>query len=281
MEQLESWGSQMATLFTTYGVRVLGVLVALFVAWIIAGMVRSAVAKSLGRSPLDSTLTQFLANMSRYAILLFAVLGCMGVFGIETTSFAAVIGASSLAVGLAFQGSLSNLAAGVMLLFFRPFKVSDYIAVAGEEGTVEEIELFTTTLRTLDNLKIVVPNGTIFGATIKNLTGFEKRRVDIPVGVSYGADMTETRTILQQAADSVKDGVQDPAPEVFLVGLGASSVDWQVRVWCKSEEYWTVYEQTVFAAKDALDRAGLSIPFPQMDLHLDPPVVEGLRGQLR
>jgi small conductance mechanosensitive channel len=274
MGQLEGWVNQLTALATTYGVRVLGVLLALFAAWIVAGMVRTSVAKALGRTPLDSTLTKFLANISRYAILLFAVLGCMGVFGIETTSFAAVIGASSLAVGLAFQGSLSNMAAGVMLLLFRPFKVSDYIVVSGEEGTVEEIELFTTTLRTLDNLKIVVPNGTIFGATIKNLTGFEKRRVDIPVGVSYGADMNKTREVLQQAANSVKDGVQDPAPGVFLVGLGGSSVDWQVRVWCKSEEYWTVYEQTVFAAKDALDQAGISIPFPQMDLHFDSPVAE-------
>jgi small conductance mechanosensitive channel len=274
MGQLEGWVNQLTALATTYGVRVLGVLLALFAAWIVAGMVRTSVAKALGRTPLDSTLTKFLANISRYAILLFAVLGCMGVFGIETTSFAAVIGASSLAVGLAFQGSLSNMAAGVMLLLFRPFKVSDYIVVSGEEGTVEEIELFTTTLRTLDNLKIVVPNGTIFGATIKNLTGFEKRRVDIPVGVSYGADMNKTREVLQRAANSVKDGIQDPAAGVFLVGLGGSSVDWQVRVWCKSEEYWTVYEQTVFAAKDALDQAGISIPFPQMDLHFDSPVAE-------
>jgi small conductance mechanosensitive channel len=159
-------------------------------------------------------------------------------------------------------------------LLFRPFKVSDYIVVSGEEGAVEEIELFTTTLRTLDNLKIVVANGTIFGATIKNLTGFDKRRVDIPVGVSYGADMNKTREVLQRAANSVKDGIQDPAAGVFLVGLGGSSVDWQVRVWCKSEEYWTVYEQTVFAAKDALDQAGISIPFPQMDLHFDSPVAE-------
>ncbi|MBW2263417.1 MAG: mechanosensitive ion channel family protein, partial [Deltaproteobacteria bacterium] len=194
-------------------------------------------------------------------------------------SFAALIAAAGLAVGLAFQGTLSNFAAGVMLLVFRPFKVGDLVTTAGNLGIVQEIELFTTELSTLDNRKIVVPNGSIFGSVIENLTHNDTRRVDVPVGVEYSADVDETRKVLEAMIPSIPAVLEDPAPQVFLAELGASSVDWQVRVWCKTEDYWDVYQATIRAAKMALDEAKLGIPFPQMDVHLDGPSLALLSGK--
>jgi len=251
------------------GPAVIGVLIALFVAWIVAGVVKRNMMRGFDRANFDKTLAKFLSNMARYLILLGAVLGCLGVFGVDTTSFAAVIGAAGLALGLAFQGTLSNFAAGVMLLVFRPFKVDDFVEVGGTMGTVLEIELFTTELRTVQNVKIVMPNSEIFNTTIKNYTEPGHRRVDVDVGCDYSADIDETRAVLEKAIASVEHVMEEPPPQVFLKGLGGSSVDWVLRVWATNENYWVVHEATVRAAKVHLDEAGIGIPFPQMDVHLD------------
>ncbi|MEC7521567.1 MAG: mechanosensitive ion channel domain-containing protein [Myxococcota bacterium] len=278
-------GSGTMELITTYGVRVVGVLAALFVAWVVAGWVRRLMMRGFQKSNFDPTLSKFFSNMARYALLTFAVLGCLGVFGIETSSFAAVIAAAGLAIGLAFQGTLSNFSAGVMLLIFRPFKVGEVVNVSGVTGSVEEIDLFTTELKTPDAKRIILPNSSVFGATITNFTHHEHRRVDVAVGTDYGADIDETRKILEMAARKVPGTTPELEPQVFLSSLGASSVDWQLRVWCKPEDYWTVWEATVREAKIALDGASIGIPFPQMDLHLDSAVVDALgaratKGQL-
>jgi small conductance mechanosensitive channel len=199
------------------------------------------------------------------------------VFGIQTTSFAAVIAAGGLAIGLAFQGTLSNFAAGVMLLAFRPFKVGDLIVVAGTMGTVQEIELFTCELTALDNRRIVIPNSSIFGSTIENLTHHPQRRVDIPVGTSYSADTDRVRAVLEATLAKVEGVLEEPAPQVLLKGLGSSSVDWQLRGWCNTEDYWDVWQRMIRDAKAALDREGIGIPFPQQDVHLDPDVVQALK----
>jgi len=217
----------------------------------------------------DPTLTRFFANMARYAILVGVGLGCMGVFGIETTSFAAIIGAAGLAVGLAFQGTLSSFSAGIMLLVFRPFKVGDVVAAGGVTGVVEEIELFTTEFKTPDNRKVIVPNSAIFGSTIENITHHPTRRVDISVGCEYSAEIDKCRDVLESMTKTLPKVLPEPAPQVFLKELGSSSVDWQVRVWCKTEDYWDVWQATTRATKMALDAAGIGIPFPQMDVHLD------------
>jgi small conductance mechanosensitive channel len=190
-------------------------------------------------------------------------------FGIQTTSFAAVIGAAAFAIGLAFQGTLSNIASGVMLLIFRPFKVSDVINAAGVTGRVIEIGLFTTCFDTLDNRRIFVPNALIFGGTIENVTYHEKRRVDVSVGTDYGADLDEVRAVLERSIASVEGAVDDPEPQIYLLELGGSSIDWSVRVWCMTDDYWPVREATTRAVKIGLDAAGIGIPFPQMDVHVD------------
>jgi small conductance mechanosensitive channel len=255
------------------------VLVLLFIAWIIAGWSRRALQSTLEKRSFDLTLTRFFSNLLRYGILIVAAVGCLGVFGIETTSFAAVIAAAGLAIGLAFQGTLSNFAAGVMLLVFRPFKVGDFVAVAGIMGTVEEIDLFTSNLTTVDNRLLVVPNSSIFGAVIENFNHHDTRRVDVPVGVDYGADVDRTREVLEGMVDAIPGVLKEPEPQVFLAELGASSVDWQVRVWCKTDDFWDVHQATVRAAKAALDQAGLGIPFPQVDVHFDEPAIAALAGK--
>ncbi|MEM7316680.1 MAG: mechanosensitive ion channel family protein, partial [Planctomycetota bacterium] len=184
------------------------------------------------------------------------------------TSFAAILAAAGFAVGMALQGTLSNFAAGVMLLVFRPFKVGDYISVAGSEGVVEEIDLFTTRMNSLDNRHLIVPNSSIFGETIENFTKNDLRRVDVNVGAEYKADLRHTRQVLSDAIAVIPGGVSDPAPEVYLVELADSSVNWQCRVWCRPENYWEVRQRVTTVAKDALDNAGIGIPFPQMDLHV-------------
>ena len=254
---------------TTWGVRILGVLVALLIAKMIASWAKRSIQRTLEKRNFDPTLTRFFANMARYGILIGAVIGCLGVFGIETASFAAVIAAGGLAVGLAFQGTLSNFAAGVMLIVFRPFKVGDVISVAGLVGAVDELELFTTELTTPDNRRLIVPNSAIFGATIENITHHSTRRVDVPVGTDYSADVDETRKVLEAMAKDIEGGLKDPAPQIFLSGLGGSSVDWQVRVWCNTADYWDVLQRTIRDTKAALDAANIGIPFPQTDIHFD------------
>ena len=262
-----------------WGLKVIGVLVALTAAWILGGWSRRKLQALFRKRSFDPTLSSFFSNLVRYAILAGAVLGCLGVFGIQTASFAAVIAAAGLAVGLAFQGTLSNFAAGVMLLVFRPFRVGDLVKVNGELGIVKEIELFTTRLATLDNRLIIIPNSAVFGNKIENLTHYDTRRVDIPVGVEYSATVKETKEVLEKAALKVEKRLDEPAHQIFLKELGGSSVNWVVRVWCKNEDCGDGYQSANQESKKALDEAGLGIPFPQMDVHLDEPVVKAMSGR--
>lgn len=259
----------LASIAVSWGARIVGVLLVLIVAWAVAGAVKRSLMRACEKRGLDATLSRFFSNLARYAVIAGAVLGCLGVFGIETASFAALIAAMGLAVGLAFQGTLSNFAAGAMLLVFRPFKVGDFVRVAGEAGTVKELELFTTELSTPDNRRLIIPNSKVFGDTIENVTHHPTRRVDVPVGVSYSADLRRCREVLGSAVGDVPGVLDDPAPQVFLSDLGDSSVNWAVRVWANTGDYWKVHEALVQAVKARLDEAGIEIPFPQMDVHLD------------
>ena len=274
---LEQITQQVMGLVTSYGFKVIGALATLIGAWIVAGWMQKIVLRGLNKTKFDATLAKFFSNTVRYAVILFAVIGCLGIFGIETTSFAAVLGAAGLAVGLAFQGSLSNIAAGVMLLAFRPFKVDEVVTVAGQTGKVNEISLFTTELTTPDNRKIILPNSSIFGSTIENATHYPTRRVNVDVGVEYSANIDKTRSVLEAAAKGVSGVLEDPATQIYLVGLGASSVDWQVRVWCKTADYWQVKEDVIRAVKSALDEASIGIPFPQMELHFASAAQESIK----
>ena len=250
-------------------IRVAGALLFLAVAWMVGAWCRRCVRKALTKTHVDETLSIFLANAARWTVLLLAVLAALGMFGIQTTSFAAVIGAAGLAIGLAFQGTLSNIASGIMLLVFRPFTVDDFINAGGVNGRVVEIGLFTTTFDTLDNRRIFVPNSLIFGGTIENDTYHDVRRVDVAVGTDYGADLDEVRAVLERAIGNVDGVLEDPEPFVYLLQLGGSSIDWSVRAWCSTEAYWEPREALTRAVKIELDKAGIGIPCPQMDVHLD------------
>lgn len=259
----------MITLAQDYGMPIVWAIVILVAAWIISKIVGNGVRRSLTKAKIDETLARFFGKFAGYLILILGVIFALSKFGIDVTSFAAILAAAGFAVGMALSGTLGNFAAGVMLLIFRPFKVGDYIVAGGTEGVVEEIELFTTTLNTLDNRHIILPNGLIHGAVIENVTYNKTRRVDVNVGVAYGASMKDTRKVLLDGIANLANTLPEPGPDAYLVELADSSVNWQVRVWCAPADYWGVRQDLTEAAKDALDNAGISIPFPQLDVHMD------------
>jgi small conductance mechanosensitive channel len=216
---------------------------------------------------LDTTLFRFLGNMARYAVLALVVVFVLNRFGFETTSLVALIGAAGLAIGLALQGTLSNLAAGVMLLAFRPFKVGDFIEAGGETGTVKEIGLFTTEVATLDNVQIIIPNGDLWNASIKNYSYYPTRRLDLVFGVGYGADLKKAEEILRGLIAADDRALAEPEAFVGVSNLGDSSVDFTVRVWCNRGEYWMLKTGLTRAAKDAFDANGIDIPFPSRTVY--------------
>jgi len=262
-------GAITAASIIDYAISVIGALVLLFAAWIAAGWFGRATSRTLAKTEMDETLTKFFGNVVKYGVLILAILACLGIFGVETTSFAAVFAAAGFAIGLAFQGTLSNFSAGVMLLTFRPFKVGDVISAAGVVGKVNEIELFTTKLDTPDNRRIIIPNSALFGSTIENITFHDTRRVDVVLGTDYSADLDQTREVLEGVLSAEEAVLPEQGTQVVLTDLGDSSINWQLRLWVKTEDYWAVKERITRAAKIALDEAGIGIPFPQMDVHLD------------
>jgi small conductance mechanosensitive channel len=248
---------------------VLGALVLLVLTFLVAGWAGRSAHRAVDRSNLDPTLAQFFGSLARYAVLVLGGLAVLSLFGISVASFAAILAAVGFAIGLALQGTLSHFASGVMLLLFRPFKVGDVITTASVTGKVEAIGLFTTNLDTADNRRLIVPNGEISGKLIENITYHDTRRVDVAVGTDYSADLAETRAVLEAAAASVEGRIDMPAPQVYLSQLGGSSIDWSVRVWAKTSDFWAVRERLTNDVKYALDARGIGIPFPQMDVHLD------------
>jgi len=252
-----------------YATSVVGVLVFIIVVWIVAGWIGRLVRNSLESSPLDDTLTRFFPRLARWLVIIIGVVMALGIFGIQTASFAAVIGAAGLAIGLSFQGTLAHFAAGVMMLIFRPISVGDVVKLEGELGTIQEIDLVLTKMDTFDNRRVTIPNGEVFSSTIITLNAHEMRRVDVPVGADYGADIDATRAALERALPNIEGALEEPAPQIVLDGLGGSSVDWVVRAWAPTPDWLAVKQATIRAIKMALDEAGIGIPFPQMDVHLD------------
>lgn len=253
---------------TTYGLQVLGAIVILIVGKIGAGVCSNLVRKVLGTAKTDPVLIGFLANMVRYAILAFTVIAALSKFGIQTTSFIAVLGAAGLAVGLALQGSLSNFAAGVLLLIFRPFGLDDFVSAGGATGKVVEIGIFTTTLHTPDNQKVIIPNSAVMGGNITNVNANPTRRVDLTAGISYGDDIAKAKAVLEKLLADHPKVLADPAPTVAVVELADSSVNFVVRPWVNSADYWDVYFEVTRAIKEEMDKAGISIPFPQQDVYM-------------
>ena len=255
-------------LVSTWGLRVVGALAVLIIGWTAAKMVGGWARRLLTRSKMDPTLVPFFSRMAYYLTLTFVLLAVLRLFGVETTSFIAVLGAAGLAVGLALQGTLGNFAAGVMLLVFRPFNNGDFVEVAGVAGTVGEIGIFATTLNTGDNVRIVVSNGSIYGGTIKNYSANATRRNDIVMGVSYDDDLAKAKQTIEQVLAGDSRVLQDPAPVVAVAELADSSVNFVVRPWCKKEDYWGLRFDLLREMKEQLEAAGCSIPYPQQDVHM-------------
>ena len=253
----------------TWGLKLLGVVVVWIVGRWLAGKLGRLTQGLLDRRKMDPTISRFLGTMVRSLVLIVVVLAILGMVGIETASVAAILAAAGFAVGMALQGNLANFAAGVLLVLFRPFRVGDVVEVAGQTGKVDAIDLLVTTLDTPDNRRVIIGNSAVLGGIIVNYTHNPLRRADVPVGTDYGADLKATREALERAIERVAVKADGEPHQVFLAGLGGSSIDWQVRVWCKPEDYFTCIEQTVQAVKESLDEAGIGIPFPQMDVHLD------------
>lgn len=238
---------------------------------VISYMIASAIGRFVGTlvsNRVDLTLGKFLSKAVRNLLMIVVAMVILESRGISVAGLAAVLAALGFAIGMALQGTLSNFAAGIMLLVFRPFKVDDFISVAGAQGTVEEIDLFTTRLNALDNRHLIIPNGEIFGNKLENYSHNPIRRVDVNVGTAYAADLKQARAALERAVASVSDGSASNPPQVYLMALGNSSVEWQLRVWAHPKNYWDVREKLTAAAKISLDQAGVQIPFPQMDVHV-------------
>jgi small conductance mechanosensitive channel len=216
----------------------------------------------------DPIIVGFVGSITYIALLAFVVVAALGQLGIQTTSFIAILGAAGLAVGLALQGSLANFAAGFLMIIFRPFKVGDFIEGAGVAGVVKEIQIFTTTLKTGDNKTIIIPNSKISGDNITNYSAEENRRVDMTVGVAYDADLSKVRDVLQDIISKDDRILSDPATQIAVAELADSSVNFVVRVWTKTADYWGVKFDMTETIKNRFDEAGIGIPFPQRDIHI-------------
>tara|TARA_B100001939_G_C16946313_1_gene620537 strand:+ start:2279 stop:3127 length:849 start_codon:yes stop_codon:yes gene_type:complete len=268
-EQAKEYMDIVMALIATHGLNIIGAVLILIIGWMLAGWGKKYTRKLLSRSEkIDITLVSFFASLVRYVILIFTVLAVLDQFGVETTSLIAILGAASLAIGLALQGTLSNVAAGVMLLIFRPFRIGDYVEAGGIAGTIKDLGLFFTEMATPDNVQLIVPNSSIWGASIKNYSYHETRRVDLLIGISYGDNMDEAMTAIGEVIDAESRVLKDPEPQLFVGELADSSVNIIVRVWVKNADYWPTKFALTKNIKHKLDEKSISIPFPQRDLHI-------------
>lgn len=255
-------------LFQDYAMPLVWAIIVFIVGRIVAKIITGAVGRMMTKSNVDETLVKFAKNMIYAALMIFVILAALGKMGIETTSFAAIIAAAGLAIGLSLQGTLGNFAAGFMLILFRPFKVGDFVEAGGVSGVVEEVQIFNTKIKSGDNKEIIVPNGQIVGGTITNYSAKETRRVDLVIGVGYNDDLKKVRAVLEDILKKDDRVLTDPAPTIGLVELGESSVNFVVRPWVKSGDYWPVLFDVQEEIKLRFDAEGISIPFPQRDLHI-------------
>jgi small conductance mechanosensitive channel len=265
---MESIWLQIKELAAMYGLNILAAAAIIVLGKFAASGIRRMVRKIMNRRQVDATLVGFVSSMLYAGILAFVVIAAMSKLGIQTASFVAVLGAAGLAVGLALQGSLSNFASGVLMIIFKPFKGGDFVDAGGATGFIDEIGIFTTTIRTLDNKKVIVPNSKIMGDNITNYTARETRRVDLTAGVSYGDDVDRVKQVLNRILQEDQRILDEPAPFVGLSEMGDSSVNFTVRGWVRTEDYWGVYFDTNEKIKKTFDAEGISIPFPQRDVHM-------------
>jgi small conductance mechanosensitive channel len=259
---LQNWIDRGYELIMLYGPKLLLTIV-IWVAgiWVIKSILK-VLRKSLEKGDYDISLKKFLANLTNWALKIVLIIVVLGTLGVETTSFAAILAAAGLAIGLALQGSLANFAGGVLIMLFKPMKIGDLIEAQGEIGVVKEIEIFTTRLIGLSNKEIIIPNGALSNGNIINYTTQGTRRVDLVFGVSYDADIKQAKDLLINLLLSHPNILKEPVPSVNVIELADCSVNFAVRPWCKSDDYWAVYFEITESAKEALDAAGIEIPYP-------------------
>jgi len=255
-------------LLSVWGLKILAALAVFVIGRWVAMAIRGSLRKVLNARGVDSTLTTFLGSIVFMLVMTMVVIAALGQLGVNTTSFVAVLGAAGLAVGFALQGSLGNFASGVMIIFFRPFKAGDFVEIAGTSGVILEVQVFATVLKTGDNKRVIIPNGSVMGGNIVNYSAHDTRRVDMVFGCGYGDDVRKAKEVLTDIVKADERVLQDPAPVVALSELGDSSVNFVVRPWVKTADYWDVYWAMHETVKLRFDEAGLEIPFPQRDVHM-------------
>lgn len=253
---------------TLYGLKVIAAIAILFIGIAAAKLLRKLVRRLMRQGKVDEILVSFTSSVVYVAVVAFVVIAALGQLGVQTASFIAVIGAAGLAIGLALQGSLANFAAGVLMVIFKPFKVGDYIEAAGTAGVVEAIGIFTSTLKTPDNKMIIIPNAKLTADNITNYSALDQRRVDLVASVSYGDDIDKVRSIIKEILTSDSRILSEPAPTIAIMSLAESSVDFAVRPWVKTEDYWGVFFDLQEQIKKQFDANGVTIPFPQQDIYL-------------
>lgn len=235
---------------------------------VLAKVITATVKKIMAKSNVDESLREFLGSIINAALMVVVIIASIDRLGVDTTSVLAVFAAAGLAVGLAMKDSLSNFAAGVMLVLFKPFKIGDVVNVAGQTGAIETIGIFCTVLKTGDNQEITIPNGQIYGNVITNITKRDTRRIDLVIGIGYSDNIGKAKSLLNEIINNDPAILKDPAPTILVLSLGESSIDLAVRPWVKASDYWTVRSDLLQAIKESFDANGISIPFPQRDLHI-------------
>ncbi len=270
--KLSDWTNQAIELVQTkgleFGISLVTALLIFFIGKWVVNLLTKAIRKTMERHEVDPTLTSFVSNLVRMTLLVFVVIAAIDQLGVQSAQFIAVLGAAGLAVGLALQGSLSNFAAGVLIVLFRPYKVGDWVEAAGISGAVEHVEILTTILKTGDNKKIIVPNSQIMSSIITNYSANDTRRVDMVVGVSYSDNLDKVRKTIEELVAADDRILQDPACTIAVSELADSSVNFVVRPWVKTSDYWGVMFDLTEAIKKRFDEEGISIPFPQQDVYL-------------
>jgi small conductance mechanosensitive channel len=263
---------KMAEMVNTYvipwGINIAFAIIIYVVGKIVVGMVTKLLGKVMGHAKYDDMLIDFVKSIINAILMLFVIVASLDELGVDTTSLVAILGAAGLAIGLSLQGSLQNFAAGVMLLVFKPFKAGDFVEAGGAMGVIKSISIFNTILTTGDNKEVIVPNGAIYGGNIINYSAKETRRVDMVVGIGYDADLLKAKQVLQELVEADERILAEPATTIAVSELAESSVNFVVRPWVKSADYWAVKFAFNEAVKLRFDQEGISIPYPQMDVHV-------------
>ena len=267
-ETLNAFVTMIIEFFTSFGIKLIAALVVLVVGIKLVGIFVKKLGKSKGFHKLDDSIGHFILSLLKILLYVVVVITAAGIVGIPATSFITVLASAGVAIGLALQGSLANIAGSIMILFFRPFKIGDFIEGNGVSGTVEDINLFYTVIQTADNKTITCPNGTVSNGVITNYSTKDTRRVDITFSASYGSDIEKVKSVINDCVKARTEILAEPEPFIGMVAQSASSLDFVCRVWVNSADYWTVYFALMESVKNEFDNNGIEIPFPQMDVHV-------------